>query len=262
MLRHKLQNREKECIQLRKQLKSHQEGENNLSVSILACLEKYFLHVFPIVQSLWWWFSTNYILFFLIFCQSFGDVNVMFVSVGLFIVWLGTLALLSSFIAYMIIYLIRFNHTWAMSNALDYNYFNGQNIGSRIVSNFVLVSVWNLWLRNGILLHERIVGQMCMCPSKISLLKLIIWQFFSSQTLQSDAQEIMDCFRGEKNQTSDNRWYSAVVRMFALTLFILSPAAYRFVRGKFMQHTVPITTYANHFNYRERRLTKVISMHK
>lgn len=51
----------------------------------------------------------------------------------------------------------------------------------------------------------------------------------------------MDCFRGKRNQTSDNRWYSPVVRMFALTLFIFSPAAYRFVREKFNK-TLPATS--------------------
>lgn len=43
----------------------------------------------------------------------------------------------------------------------------------------------------------------------------------------------MNCFRGRKNETSDNRWYSRVIRTFALTLFIISPAAFRYVRDKF-----------------------------
>lgn len=51
----------------------------------------------------------------------------------------------------------------------------------------------------------------------------------------------MSCFRGRRNQSSDNRWYSAVVRTFALTFFIISPAAYRFVREKFNK-TLPCSS--------------------
>lgn len=43
----------------------------------------------------------------------------------------------------------------------------------------------------------------------------------------------MNCFRGRRNGSSDNRQYSVAVRKFALTLSFHSPRAYRYIREKF-----------------------------
>lgn len=50
---------------------------------------------------------------------------------------------------------------------------------------------------------------------------------------QDEAKELINCFKGRRNQTADNRQYSEVIRKFALTLSIYSPKAYRYVREKF-----------------------------
>lgn len=58
----------------------------------------------------------------------------------------------------------------------------------------------------------------------------------------------MDCFRGRRNQTKDNRQYSSVIRKFALTMHYHSPAGYKFLRKKFNQ-TLPCTsTFCNWYS--------------
>lgn len=56
--------------------------------------------------------------------------------------------------------------------------------------------------------------------------------------MQDEAKQIMNCFRGRRNDTSDNRKYSSIIRKFAFTLFIHSPKAYKYVRAKF-EKTLP-----------------------
>lgn len=51
--------------------------------------------------------------------------------------------------------------------------------------------------------------------------------------LKDNACELIDCFAGKRNQTSDNRQYSETVREFALQLHAISPRGYKFVREKF-----------------------------
>lgn len=48
----------------------------------------------------------------------------------------------------------------------------------------------------------------------------------------------MNCFRGQRNQTENDRTFSVDVRKFALTLHHHSPRAYRYVREKF-SNTLP-----------------------
>lgn len=43
----------------------------------------------------------------------------------------------------------------------------------------------------------------------------------------------MNCFRGLRNETDDNRQYSTPVRKFSLTMFYYSPKAFKFLRNKF-----------------------------
>lgn len=50
--------------------------------------------------------------------------------------------------------------------------------------------------------------------------------------------QLIQCFQGLRNQTTDNRQYSVTVRKFALTLNFYSPRAYRYVRQKF-QNNLP-----------------------
>lgn len=57
----------------------------------------------------------------------------------------------------------------------------------------------------------------------------------------------MHCFRGRRNQTNDNRQYSAVVRKFALTMHYHSPAAYRYLREKFDKRLPHPTTLRKWF---------------
>lgn len=55
----------------------------------------------------------------------------------------------------------------------------------------------------------------------------------------------MDCFRGRRNQTNDNRFYSATVRKFALTMNYHSPAAFKFLREKFGNNLPCRSTFCN-----------------
>lgn len=48
----------------------------------------------------------------------------------------------------------------------------------------------------------------------------------------------MNCFRGQRNQTENDRTYSVDVRKFALTMHHHSPRAYRYLREKF-SNTLP-----------------------
>lgn len=48
----------------------------------------------------------------------------------------------------------------------------------------------------------------------------------------------MNCFRGRRNQTEDNRKYSEAVRKFSLTMYYHSGHAFRYVRNKF-NNTLP-----------------------
>lgn len=48
----------------------------------------------------------------------------------------------------------------------------------------------------------------------------------------------MACFRGRRNQTTDNRIYSETIRKFVLTLYVYSPKAYKYLREK-MANTLP-----------------------
>lgn len=48
----------------------------------------------------------------------------------------------------------------------------------------------------------------------------------------------MNCFRGRRNETTDNRQYSSIVRKFAFTMYIHSPKAYNYLREKFAK-TLP-----------------------
>lgn len=50
---------------------------------------------------------------------------------------------------------------------------------------------------------------------------------------QESAREIIDCFKGQRNKTNDNRQYSENVRKFALQLHVISPKGYSFVREQF-----------------------------
>lgn len=43
----------------------------------------------------------------------------------------------------------------------------------------------------------------------------------------------MDCFRGRRNQSKDNRQYSIPIRKFALTMHYHSPRGFRYLREKF-----------------------------
>lgn len=52
-------------------------------------------------------------------------------------------------------------------------------------------------------------------------------------TIQDDAKQIIDCFKGIRNESSDNRQYSTTIRKFAFTLHIYSPKAYNYIREKF-----------------------------
>lgn len=51
----------------------------------------------------------------------------------------------------------------------------------------------------------------------------------------------MNCFRGRKNESEDNRSYSPTIREFALTMYCHSPRCYKYVREKFNK-TLPHTT--------------------
>lgn len=64
---------------------------------------------------------------------------------------------------------------------------------------------------------------------------------------QDEAKQLMNCFRGRRNDTSDNRQYSPIIRKFAFTLFIHSPKAYRYVRTKFGKTLPSPSTLAKWF---------------
>lgn len=48
----------------------------------------------------------------------------------------------------------------------------------------------------------------------------------------------MNCFRGKRNETDDNRKYSEAIRKFSLTTFGHSPRCYKYIREKF-KNTLP-----------------------
>lgn len=76
-----------------------------------------------------------------------------------------------------------------------------------------------------------------------------IFQLCFYRFLQDDAQRIMHCFRGQRNQTEDNRQYSSSVRKFSLTMHFHSPRAYQYLRDKFGNTLPHVSTlrkwYAN-----------------
>lgn len=59
---------------------------------------------------------------------------------------------------------------------------------------------------------------------------------------QSDAQQILHCFRGQRNLTEDNRQYSVAIRKFSLTMHFHSPRAYRYLREKFNKKLPHVST--------------------
>lgn len=64
---------------------------------------------------------------------------------------------------------------------------------------------------------------------------------------QEDAQQILRCFRGQRNETDDNRQYSPAIRKFALTMHFHSPRAYQYLREKFNNKLPHVSTLRKWF---------------